>query len=229
MTDLPGKAIHDHFFSTQRKRLYVQDTFGPRVLMPVSYYFRNFRQMPELEQQALELCEGRTLDIGAAAGSHAMELQRMETDVTALEISPLACEVMEARGVQQVICGDIFQYAEGQYDTLLLLMNGIGLCSTLDGFRAFLKHAASLLNSGGQLIFDSCDTVYMYEETEMPADHYYGEMTVRYEYGELATGWFTWLYMDPDTMQEIATAEGWTSDIVFRDDQHQYLAVLTLD
>ena len=106
-------------------------------------------------------------------------------------------------------------------------MNGIGLSSTVSGFRSFLKKAESLLNSGGQLIFDSCDISYMYEGVEMPSNHYYGEVKCRYEYDKQFTDWFQWMYLDKDKMSEIAEEENWHSEIIFEDDNDQYLAKLT--
>lgn len=227
MTDLPGKAIYDRHFNKSRKKLFVHDTFGPKVEMPVSYYFRTYNQMPELEKKALQLCEGKILDIGAAAGSHSLELQKNGKDYIALEISPSACEVMKDRRVKNILTADFFQYNKEKFDTLLLLMNGIGLCGSLQGFRKFLSHAKTLLNENGKIIFDSCDISYMYEDgEEMPTDRYYGEVTCMYEYDKALTEPFEWLYLDPDTLKQIAKEENWQVDIVMEDENDQYLAVV---
>lgn len=227
MIDLPGKAIHDFHFTERRKKLYVHDEFGPKVEMPVSYYFRSFKKMPVLERLAIEQCFETVLDIGAAAGSHAAELSRRGLEVAALEISPLACEVMEDRGVPNVICEDFFAFEGQKFDTLLLLMNGIGISSTLKGFAEFLRKASTLLNPGGQIIFDSCDIGYMYEEGEMPVAAYYGEVQCRYEFDKQLTDWFQWLYLDKITMQKLAAENGFRSAILSEDENDQYLAVLT--
>lgn len=227
MQDLPGKAIHDFHFTTLRKKLFVHDQFGPKVQMPVSYYFRKLKQMPEMEQIAIEKCFGKVLDIGAAAGSHSLEIQKKGIEVSALEISPKACEVMKARGINRVLCEDFFEFSGEKFDTLLLLMNGIGISSTIEGFRKFLKKAENLLNEVGQIVFDSCDVDYMYEDLEMPVDRYYGETKFRYEYDKQFTDWFPWLYIDQFTMQKIAVECGYHSEIIFEDENNQYLAVLT--
>ena len=226
MIDLPGKAIHDFYFEKSNKKLFVQDIFGPKVEMPLKTYFRRFSEMPDLEKKALQLCSGKILDIGAGSGSHVLELQKNHKEVYALEISSSACEVMENRGVQNVICADVFAYEGEKFDTLLLLMNGIGISSTIDGFKKFLKKAEELLNPNGKLIFDSCDIGYMYEVAEKP-DYYYGQVRCRYEYEQLLTDWFQWLYLDKETMQTISAALGWKSEIILEDDSDQYLAVLT--
>lgn len=227
MIDLPGKAIYDFHFLKSRKKLFVHDTFGPKTEMPISYYFRKWKEMPELEQIALESCEGKILDIGSASGCHSLELQKMNLDVTALELSLNSCKVMQSLGIEKIVCEDFFKFQhQEKFDTLLLLMNGIGLSSSIEGFRKFLKKSDKLLNSDGKIIFDSCDISYMYGEFEMPEKAYYGEAKVRYEYNQDFTEWFQWLYIDQDTMQKIAKEENWNSEIIFEDDNDQYLAIL---
>ena len=227
MIDLPGKAIYDFYFKKSKDRLFVHDGFGPKVEMPLSVYFRPISKMPKLERKALELCSGKILDVGAGAGSHALELQTNDFDVFANEISPAACDVMKARGIENVICEDIFKYKGEKFDTLLLLMNGIGLCSDLKGFEKFLIKAEELLNPNGRLIFDSCDVSYMFEGIEKPGYYYFGEVKCRYEYQKQITDWFSWLYLDSEKMRELAFKNGWHSEIVFEDENDQYLAILT--
>ena len=227
MADLPGKAIHDFYFQENKKRLFVHDRFGPKVEMPVSTYFRNATRMPQLERIALDRCSGNILDIGAGAGTHSLELQNRGFQCTALEISPKACEVITAKGVENVVCEDFFKFEEKQFDTLLLLMNGIGICATVGGFRTFLKKAKSLLKPDGKIVFDSCDVAYMYEDISFP-EYYYGEVECRYEYQGELTDWFGWLYIDQHTMKSVAEEEGWISEIIFEDDRNQYLAELYL-
>jgi SAM-dependent methyltransferase len=228
MEDILGTAISDYHFGNSPSKLWVYDTHGPRVEMDVSVYFRDWFKMPELEKIALQECGSIVLDVGAGAGSHALELQGRGKDVTALDISPLNVAVMEARGVSKAVAADIFSFSKGQYDTLLLLMNGIGLVGNVDGLRKFLQHVKHLLLPRGSLLFDSSDVAYMYEEVPMPADHYYGEITCRYGYKRRKTEWFSWLYIDFGTLRKIATEEGWRSELLFEDDDDQYLARLRL-
>lgn len=54
--------------------------------------------MPELEQIALQMAEGNTLDVGAGSGCHALALQEMGKEVCAIDISPRSVEVMEKEG-----------------------------------------------------------------------------------------------------------------------------------
>lgn len=225
--DVLGAAIYDYYYKASPAKLWVYDTIGPRVEMKVATYFRGRDAMPELEKIALQECGGKVLDIGAGAGSHTLELQRMGLDVTALEISPKAVEVMLARGVDKAIAADIFSFDAGRYDTLLLLMNGIGLVQTLEGLRRFLQQAKALLQPGGQLLFDSSDVAYLYEdEGEWPADRYYGEIACRYGYKRRKTDLFSWLYIDYATLEKIAGEVGWAADFLFEDETEQYLVRL---
>ena len=227
MKDILGTAIADYYNYEREETLWVHDTHGPKVAMPVETYFRSEDKMPKLELRALDLCRGKVLDIGAGAGSHSLALEDREMDVTAIDISPLAVEVMKQRGVTKVIAGNIFDYKDDKFDTLLLLMNGIGLTANISKLRLFFQHAKTLLLPQGQLIFDSSDVAYLYEGDMPVLDFYYGEVTCRYEYKKQKSEWFTWLYIDKETLALIAKDEGFDTEIIFIDEQEQYLARLT--
>jgi hypothetical protein len=55
-------------------------------------------------------------------------------------------------------------------------MNGIGLTGTLTGLQLFLQQAKILLAKNGQLLFDSSDVAYLYNNGAKPTDRYYGEI-----------------------------------------------------
>lgn len=227
MNDVLGNALKDYYYQLQSGKLWIHNKYGPKEEMPINVYFRKEEQMPELELAALELCRGRVLDIGAGAGSHALYLQKKGLEVTALDISEGAAEVMRARGVQEVLQQDVFTLESGSYDTLLLLMNGVGLAGTVAGLRRFLQHAKKLMAADGQLLFDSSDIAYLYEG-DIPESPYYGEITYQYEYRKLKTDWFTWLYIDRNLLETTGAEEGWKVELLYEDDYDQYIARLTL-
>jgi 2-polyprenyl-3-methyl-5-hydroxy-6-metoxy-1,4-benzoquinol methylase len=228
MKDVLGKAIHDYYHELKTGKLWIHNKYGPKEEMPVDAYFRREEDMPELELLALRACKGKVLDIGAGAGSHALWLQQHGLEVTALDISPAAAEVTSLRGVNKVLAQDVFTMESGSYDTLLLLMNGIGLSATLKGLRAFLQHAKQLLNKNGQILFDSSDIAYLYEKKLPTVQHYYGEIAYRYEYKGQKTDWFSWLYVDKETLSVIAQEEGWKMEVLLEDEYAQYLVRLVL-
>lgn len=226
MKDVLGSAIADyhHKTSTSKSKLWVHSKYGPREEMPVEVYFRHADEMPELEWQALRQCRGRVLDIGAGAGSHALFLQQSGMNVTALDISKKAAKVIKARDVQKVINNDFFELkAHTKYDTLLLLMNGIGLAGTVDGLHKFFQKARKLLHPGGQLIFDSSDIAYLYDGKPPRGEPYYGEVLYQYEYRRQRSAWFHWLFIDKRTLSSIARSEGWKIELLFKDPSGQYL------
>ncbi|GGH77670.1 SAM-dependent methyltransferase [Filimonas zeae] len=227
MKDVLGNALRDHYQQLQTGKLWIHNKYGAKEEMPVNVYFRKEEQMPELELAVLELCRGHVLDIGAGAGSHALYLQKKGLEVTAMDVSPGAVAVMETRGVKQALLKDIYELQSGSYDTLLMLMNGIGLAGTVDGLRKLLQHLKLLLAPGGQLLFDSSDIAYLYEGN-IPAGAYYGEIAYQYEYRKEKTDWFKWLYIDRQLLETVATEEGWKVELLFEDDYDQYVARLTL-
>ncbi|HVU57229.1 MAG TPA: class I SAM-dependent methyltransferase, partial [Puia sp.] len=238
MKDILGQAIADHFHRRSSAKLRVYTKWGhdaegnptgsAKEIMPIKTYFRDEDEMPELEWIALQQCKGRVLDIGAGAGSHSLFLQKLGTDVTALDISPLNTKTMKERGVKKVLRHDFFTLRPaGSYDTLLLLMNGIGIASTLDGLHLFLQKARTLLRPGGALVFDSSNVAYLYQGRPPKKGPYYGEIWYRYEYRRQRTEWFSWLFVDKRTLRRIATEEGWKMRVLFEDKFDQYLVKLT--
>src|SRR5690554_2540594 len=130
--DVLGQAILDFYNQEKRGTLWVFDAFEQKVKMNTSIYFRSFTQMPKIEQKALTLCQGKVLDIGAGAGSHSLYLQEKAMEVIALDISEKCCEVALKRGIKKAWTIDFFDLTTDQkFDTLLLLMNGIGICEDI--------------------------------------------------------------------------------------------------
>lgn len=227
--DLFGQVLRDFFNKNQNSTLWIHNNYGEPEEMPVEVFFRDKDTMPQLELFALSLCKGKILDIGAGVGSHALILQDRGLDISALEISPIACQIMELRGVKNVINQNVMDYQAEKFDTILLLMNGIGLNEDLNGLKAFLNQAKQLINPGGQLLFDSSDITYLYEDIPLPKGKYYGELSYHYEYKKQKGDWFKWLYIDQETLIKIAKEQGWQTEILFEDEMDQYLARLVLE
>ena len=225
--DVFGEALKDQFIKPPAETLWVHNSYDIPEEMPVDVYFRDEKEMPELELEALKLCKGKVLDVGAGVGSHALILQKRGFDVTGMDISADAVAIMKQRGLKQAIEGNILTYTGAKYDTLIFMMNGIGLTGTIPGLKAFLTRVKQLLNPGGQLVFDSSDLSYLYQEVAFPLNGYYGEVSFRYEYKSIKGNWFKWIYVDQQTLKTIATALGWEVTIVFEDENDQYLARLS--
>lgn len=226
-----GAAIAEFHKTGKASRLRVFSPDFDEDEIPVDLLFRSYEEMPELEQKALLLAQGRILDVGAGAGCHSLALQQMDKDVTAVEISSLSVETMRARGVKNVIEQDFFQLAD-RYDTILMLMNGIGIVGSVDKLPAFFRHVDNILAADGQLLLDSSDICYVFEEEDgiiyLPeGDRYYGELEYRMQYRDVKGSTFPWLYIDFETLQAIAGANGFTAELIVEGENYDYLTRIT--
>lgn len=223
--DVYGEALAEYFEKEELSSpLLLHSTYGDIEEMPVEVFFRDSEDFPELEFIALSLCDGKVLDVGAGVGAHALYLQEKNLDVTALEISQTACNIMQQRGVQKIVQQDFFDLADQQYDTLLFLMNGIGLAGSLDGFSELLAHSKKLLSEKGQLLFDSSDISYLYDEYRIQRpEYYFGEIGYQYEFNGIKGEPFKWLYLDQKTLINVGHEEGWVVQILFEDENDQFL------
>ena len=229
MKDVFGEALLDWHLGIREHKLWINNKYGDPEEMPIDYYFRDIDELPEIEGYALTLCEGHVLDVGAGSGVHSLILQQHGLEVDALEISANACKVLKERGVTSVLNQDVFELkVTHRYDTILILMNGLGIAQTIDGLKKLLNHLKTLLAPEGQILFDSSDVEYLFAGAEKPMDHYYGEMDYQYEYKGEKEKWFKWLFIDFDFVQEIASQAGYLVDFMAQDDDGHYLCRLTL-
>jgi SAM-dependent methyltransferase len=220
-----GRALYDYFLHGQADTLWLHTSYGETEEMPVDWFYREEVDLPRLERLALSCCRGRVLDIGAGVGSHALMLQEAGLPVEALESSAWCARIMRERGVENVVGLSYRDYRARGFDTLLMLMNGIGIVGSLDGLRDFLKMAHSWLNPGGRIILDSSDIAYLYEDLVRPS-HYYGQLSYCYAYRSVKGEWFDWLYVDFNTLAVLAQSCGWRAEQLAAEDTDQYLAVL---
>ena len=232
--DPMGAAIRDYHLRGKAARLRVMSSMFDEDEMPVDHLFRTFDDMPHLEQKALNMAYGKVLDIGAGAGCHTLALQERGMDVKAIDISPLSCEVMKERGIKDVECVNLFcKQLQGKYDTLLLLMNGTGIAGKLSQLPALLNRLKELLSEEGQILIDSSDLKYIYENEGGSMDidlnaPYYGEVDYQMQYRDIKGEPFDWLYTDPMLLASVSKQCGLQCQIMEQGEHYDYLAKLTL-
>jgi hypothetical protein len=113
-------------------------------------------------------------------------------------------------------------------------MNGAGMCGRLSRISDFLQKLKYLLNPGGQILLDSSDIIYMFDEDEdggkwIPTDmEYYGEVIFNVAYKGEKEEPFNWMYIDYNTLQNAAHANGLNCELVLEGEHYDYLAKLTL-
>ena len=226
-----GQALWDYHFKKTPAIVDVITNKAEDEIISAEYFFRDFEKMPELEQKALNECFGKVLDVGAGAGSHALYLQSKNLDVTAIDISKKSVEVMKSRGVIDARHEDIYNLKKEKFDTIFLIMNGVGVAGKKDNLGNFLKHLKSLLNDGGQIILDSSDMIFLYkqEDGSLLIDlnaEYYGEFEYTLKYNSLVGETFDWLFIDFFSLKEIAEESGFICSKLFEDEHYNYLAKL---
>ena len=183
--DPMGAAIADYFKRHKADRLRVFSSQFDEDEIPVEELFRTEKQMPLLERTALQMATGRILDVGAGSGCHSLTLQEAGKEVHAIDISPLSVEVMKQRGVRSVSQTNLFnEHFADEYDTILMLMNGSGIIGRLERMGDFFRRIRQLLNPGGQILMDSSDLRYLFEDEDGSylvnlAGNYYGEIDFR--------------------------------------------------
>lgn len=234
MKDLFGKAILDYQTGNNPENLLTETSISEEDEMSVAYLFRDYAEMPKIEQKALQLAKGRVLDVGCGAGSHSLYLQNHRNlDVTALDISPSAIEACKLRGIEKTLAIDIMQMGDEKFDTILLLMNGAGICGKLSNISDLLQKLKSLLSENGQILLDSSDIIYMFDEDEdggkwIPSGvDYYGEVVFNISYKNEKEENFNWLYIDYNTLQNAAYANGLKCELVLEGEHYDYLAKLS--
>lgn len=190
--------------------------------------FRTFSQMNRIERKALNLCRGNILDIGAGAGCHSVYLQKKGFLVTALDHSCGCVEVLMKRGIELVIHNNLFCLDNTRYDTLLMLMNGIGIVGSVDGLNLFFQYVHNLLNPNGQLLLDSTDLRVLYDEKSLSQldQEYFGQTEFVMHYGLIVSDPFDWLYIDFNTLAFYADLNGFDCKKIIQDKSGKFLACL---
>ncbi|MDX9941162.1 MAG: class I SAM-dependent methyltransferase [Bacteroidales bacterium] len=232
--DVFGKAFRDYLDGDSKAVIRVYLDVSEPDDLPVSYFFRTYKEMPLWEQMALDACRGRVLDVGAGAGAHALDLQQRGLEVVAIDLSPGAVDIMKARGVKNAICQDFFVFGEKSFDTVLFLMNGAGMATNLEGLQQLFRHTKKWMNPGGQILVESTDLIYLFEEEDgsysIPlGERYYGEVVYQLEYKGRRGESFHWLFVDPDNLSDAAEREGFSVDFLFLGEDHNYVARLILE
>lgn len=232
LNDVYGKAILDYYNGRKVKLLTFSSIAGKDEL-PMEHLFRSYKEMPVLEQVALHLSKGKILDIGCGAGSHSLYLEQNKLKVKAIDVSAGAIDVCNLRGVKNAVHQDFWELRNEKFDTIIALMNGVGICGKIDHLPKFLSHLKSLLAENGQVLIDSSDLIYMFEdddgEIHMPVSKsYYGEVQFYLEYDKQKSSTFNWLYIDYFKLVKYAEEAGFICEMMYKGEHYDFLVRLSL-
>ena len=231
--DIFGAAIKAYYQSKKEVEIKVLSNDFDEDIIPVPYLFRSYADMPKIEQIALSLSKGKVLDVGCGAGCHSLYLQNSKNlKVTAIDTSQGAIEIVKAQGLKNAFHQNFYDCNE-KFDTILLLMNGTGIIGKLDNFEVFFNQLKQLLNEGGQVLIDSSDLIYLYENEDGEFwvdinEGYYGEMQYQLSYNNETSDTFDWLYLDYNTLESAAHINGFACEVIHTGDHYNYLAKLSL-
>ncbi|MGB5204947.1 MAG: class I SAM-dependent methyltransferase [Eudoraea sp.] len=230
--DIFGRALIDFQNGNYSEDIITYSSLDEKDILPLPYLFRDYDTMPLIEQKALDLCRGTVLDVGCGSGSHSLYLQNKGIEVTGLDESVGAVSTAKSRGIKNVIHSNIYDYSGMKFDTILLLMNGVGIAGRLNELPRLLDHLKGLLNPGGQILVDSSDIIYMFEVDDdggywIPDNgNYYGEVQFTMEYKGLKSAPFDWLYVDYNQLKQATEQQNLSCEFLCEGTHYDYLARL---
>ncbi|MGB5943387.1 MAG: methyltransferase domain-containing protein [Leeuwenhoekiella sp.] len=230
--DIFGNAITDYYNKQPQGVLIVHSSIAEDDEIALPYLFRSYDDMPQIEQKALDLAKGSILDVGCGAGAHSVYLHEKGFSVTAIDTSAGAIAICKQRGVLNAYELDLLRFRESEFDTIYLLMNGTGIFESLETVSLYLSHLKKILSKNGQVLIDSSDIKYMFEDDEGnfifdDLEVYYGEVDFQLSYGGETSKVFQWLYMDFEKLKTYADAAGFKCELVTEGPHYDYLARLT--
>ena len=150
------------------------------------------------------------------------------------DCDPVLPPVSISKGIKNAKVENVLDFEGEKFDTILLLMNGTGIFGQLKNCNKYLSKLKSLLNPGGQILIDSSDIIYMFDEDEdggkwIPSENdYYGELVFNISYKGEKEESFDWLYLDYNTLQNAAVANGLNCELVLEGEHYDYLAKLSI-
>jgi SAM-dependent methyltransferase len=226
LTDRAGYEIierDDGFFSTSA---------GPR------HYFLEYGDWPACEQQAMEYVRGRVLDVGCGAGRHALYLQEQGFEVLGVDVSPLAIQVCQARGLRQAQVLSITQLSRrlGRFDTLLMLGNNFCLVGTPKRARWLLRRFYHMTPPDGRIVAGTRDPY----QTDLPEHLAYhqrnrergkmsGAARIRVRYKRFVSPWIDFLMLSKEELQTLLEGTRWGVREFLEGPQGIYVAVIEKD
>lgn len=251
--DAIGTAVKDYYKYGRAKNIRVFSSHFDEDEIPTRHLFRKPKSMNKLERKALQLAHGHILDVGAGCGCHSLALQRYSAmnktlgttsdkniskyqkhnfSLKSIDVSPLCVEVMRLRGIKNAQLFNFFDIElKGQFDTILMLMNGIGIVQCIGNLPLFFKRLNKLLAPEGIVYFDSSDLRYLYEEEDGSFNinlngRYYGEIDYVMRYKDIESDPFNWLYIDFETLSYYAQLYGFKATKIMEGEHYDYLASL---
>lgn len=198
-----------------------------------SLYFASYDSWSSVEREASTYVAGRVLDIGCGAGRHALYFQEQGYDVVATDISPLAIQVCQERGVRdaRVLAITQLSRALGSFDTITL-WGSFAMVSNFQRARWLLRRFHGMTSNQGRLIaaalnpYGTDDPVHLaYHKQNRQRGRMGGQIRVRVRFRQYATPWLDLLFISPAELRNILAGTGWQIHRLLGDENGQYIAI----
>lgn len=194
----------DGFIDTSR--------LGPRN------YFAEYDDWAEHQRLAMQYAAGQVLDIGCGVGRHCLYLQEQGFDVLGTDISPLAIQTCQRRGLKNAIVASITQLSSkiGIFDTILMMGHNFGLVGSFTRARWLLRRFAAMTTDTAKIIAETMDP-YQTQEPCHLAYHQFnqnrgrmsGQLRLRIRYRQYTTPWFDYLFVSKAEIEDILEGTAW--------------------
>ena len=218
-----GLALKDYFNGSQNGDLLVESDRAATEAYQMASFFASYTKWNPIEQQAIDKCQGHVLDIGAGAGRHALELQARGLEVTAVEPDGELAKLCISRGLKHIV-HSTWQHCNAlptPPDTILLLMNGLGLAGYHDKLLYLARFCFSTLKPGGQVLADSSEILYLPPSPKLHRGN--DEIYFRFTYDGQFSEWFSWLFASPAFVKATFTKAGFITTIIETPSEDRFL------
>lgn len=221
--DLFADALRQ-FYETGKARLEFERDDGFRDSEDLSWYLSSYRSFPIIEKQALRFVRGRVLDVGCAAGRHALYLQRRGFAVTGIDSSATLVDLARERGVRDVRQVDACRrlpFKGGAFDTVVLFGNNLGICGTLPLFRRMLRELHRVTSADGRILATTATpnasdpAWWSYLANNIAKKRPPGQVRMRLLFNGKKGPWFDLLLFSPTDLLRVASTEGWRATHTF--------------
>ena len=212
------------FYETGDANFWIERDDGYRRAEDISWYFTTYREFLAIEKDALKFARGNVLDVGCGAGRHSLYLQRRGLRVTAIDIAPSMVNLARARGVKDARVVDVARrlpFRAGEFDTVVLFGNNLGMVGAEQKFRAMLRELYRVTSPRGRILAttrmpSTTNPVHRsYLRQNIARGRSPGQLRLRQWFNGARGAWFDWLLLAPTDLMRLAAKEKWELAHVF--------------
>ncbi len=234
--DAFGQAVYDFYLGEPVLEIIERDDDDISASQNTAAYFAPHTEWPSDMQEAIQLAQGRVLDVGCGPGRVALYCQEQGLEAVALDISPLAIKTARLRGVKDARVLSITQASRkglGIFETIVMFGNNFGLFANPQRAKWLLRRFYGMTTANGRILAQSRD-IYQTDKPENLAFHernrklgrMAGQIRLRVRYKTIIGPWFYYLMVSPNEMAEIAAGTGWQISKIILGEGERYTAVL---